>query len=778
MLFKKGRKICRLTWFGALLYCTSSWPAFGQISTDGSLGASTTLSGPDINITANLGQQHGTNLFHSFDQFNVGTNETATFTGPSSIDNIISRVTGGDISTIDGTLASDIDGANVFLINPAGFIFGANASLDLSGSLHISSGDYLRFADEQQFFTGPDGDITLSVAAPTAFGFLDSAHGAIQIQGSRLNLPSENALSLVGGEINIAEQGLISIEQGTVQLVGIEGSGEMDIALGETNDVMDFADIRIQADINVDGEGGGHIGLQGNNIVLENAELLSRTLGDGVAKDIRLRSTGTVMMDNATFATSTSGAADTGDVVVMAKAIELRNGGRIRSLTTGGGQAGTVHVEAEQLLVNRDNAERLTGILSSAQSESSGNAGDILIESKDIKLLNGGVIRSSTFGEADAGTIRIETEQLLVNRDNAERFTGISSGAQPDSKGDAGKIEIMAKVIKLLNGGVIRSSTFGEGDAGTIRIETEQLLVNRDNATRFTGISSGAKSPSKGNAGDIMVAAKTIELHNGGVIRSTTFSIGKAGAVRIDGERLLVSRDNTKIASDARSDSSGEAGEVVVVARVIELSHEGVITTESQSGGGGQITLQAASLLHLQDSKITSTVADGSGDGGNIQIGTLVKPQVVILDNSDIIARASAGNGGNIDLNAQFIFQTRNSIIDASSTTGIHGQVSINATDADIENSILSIDEDFIDVSQWLPIPCAQRDGNKVSSLIYKVRDGTALSPNTVQTRTVLADEAFSGLKTASSHLAAHKVAMHKKYGVSPSLSALGCAFL
>jgi len=113
------------------------------------------LPGPNYEIKAEYGQQAGANLFHSFRQFNIHKDETATFTGPDSVRNIISRVTGGDASWIDGTLASIIPNADLYLLNPAGIMFGAHASLDLSGSFHVSTADYLRMGDNERFYSQP-----------------------------------------------------------------------------------------------------------------------------------------------------------------------------------------------------------------------------------------------------------------------------------------------------------------------------------------------------------------------------------------------------------------------------------------------------------------------------------------------------------------------------------------------------------------------------------------------------------------------------------------------
>ena len=83
--------------------------------------------GGQIEIGADLGTRRGGNLFHSFEKFGIATGQTATFTGPGDIRNVISRVTGGEVSNIDGTLASRVGQADLYFLNPAGVMFGPNA---------------------------------------------------------------------------------------------------------------------------------------------------------------------------------------------------------------------------------------------------------------------------------------------------------------------------------------------------------------------------------------------------------------------------------------------------------------------------------------------------------------------------------------------------------------------------------------------------------------------------------------------------------------------------
>ncbi|WP_454062270.1 two-partner secretion domain-containing protein [Candidatus Nitrospira salsa] len=136
-------------------------PAFvvAQVATtitlDSSLPFNTVVTQIGDVHSIEAGTVRGQNQFHSFSQFDLGTGQIASFNGPATIVNILSRVTGGVPSSIDGTLRSSIEGTNMFFLNPAGVIFGAEAKLDLTGSFHVSTADFLRFEDEPRSMPMP-----------------------------------------------------------------------------------------------------------------------------------------------------------------------------------------------------------------------------------------------------------------------------------------------------------------------------------------------------------------------------------------------------------------------------------------------------------------------------------------------------------------------------------------------------------------------------------------------------------------------------------------------
>ena len=129
---------------GRVLLTVSAAQVPTAIRPDGTLGTTVTQSGNVYTIRGGTRPGNGPNLFHSFDRFSVGKGDTATFTSEQTgIKHILSRVTGGQRSDIDGQLRTDgqlrSEGANLYLLNPRGVMFGPNASLDVSGSFHVST---------------------------------------------------------------------------------------------------------------------------------------------------------------------------------------------------------------------------------------------------------------------------------------------------------------------------------------------------------------------------------------------------------------------------------------------------------------------------------------------------------------------------------------------------------------------------------------------------------------------------------------------------------------
>ena len=192
-----------------------------QINPDGTTNTNVDPTDSVINIEG--GDRAGANLFHSFEEFSVPNGSEAFFNNANDIVNIFSRVTGGDISNIDGLIRANGD-ASLFLINPAGIVFGEGASLDIGGSFFVSTAESIVFTDNVEFSaidaTEPP---LLTINQPLGLNFGNNP-GDIAVNGSNLEVNNSETLALFGGNVTITG-GQIVAPGANIELGGLTAAG-------------------------------------------------------------------------------------------------------------------------------------------------------------------------------------------------------------------------------------------------------------------------------------------------------------------------------------------------------------------------------------------------------------------------------------------------------------------------------------------------------------------------------------------------------------------------
>jgi filamentous hemagglutinin family protein len=280
--------------------------AHAEVTLDGTLGRAGALPGPNYQIGADVGQQHGSNLFHSFQDFNLQSHESATFNGPANVQNIISRVTGGNPSNIDGTLRSTIPNADMYFLNPYGILFGPNAKLDVQGGFHASTADYLRLQDGGRFEARQPSNSLLTVAPVAAFGFLTDTPATLTTQDSTLLVPPLKPLSLIGGNLHL--QGTLPIQFDDQNIYATFATSLLKTTGGQLNlaAVGSSGEVLLNNDLTMTGRGGdltlnrtlidtsglgsGNLKIRGGRLQMHDSSLQAHTLGefDGGIMDIQL----------------------------------------------------------------------------------------------------------------------------------------------------------------------------------------------------------------------------------------------------------------------------------------------------------------------------------------------------------------------------------------------------------------------------------------------------------------------------------------------------------
>ena len=213
------------------------------------------------------GTARGTNLFHSFQQFNVSAGQGAFFTNPVGIENILARVTGSNLSDIQGILGVTGGNANLFLINPNGIIFGPDARLNLGGSFVATTANAIALANGDIFSTNLGVPLPSQVlnVNPNAFFFNQIAAQPIVSQ-ARLQVLPGASLMLVGGDVR-QDGGLLQAPGGRIELAGVAGVGNVTLNTNGNTLSLNLPDGVARADVsltnraivNVAATGGGSI---------------------------------------------------------------------------------------------------------------------------------------------------------------------------------------------------------------------------------------------------------------------------------------------------------------------------------------------------------------------------------------------------------------------------------------------------------------------------------------------------------------------------------------
>ncbi|OYY77370.1 MAG: hypothetical protein B7Y43_10855 [Sphingomonas sp. 28-62-20] len=621
-----------------------SQPGVGTGTTATTAGTITAIDG---------GRRVGDNLFHSFTSFSLGTGDSAVWVRSGgdggSIANVINRVTGGTISTIDGTIATQgLDRANFFFINPAGIIFGTNASVAVPNAAYFSTANTLRFADGGVFgVTTPSGS-TFSMAAPSAFGFLGT-RGDITVRGAGTGFVGPNtSLSLSAANIAIDRS---TFSPGALDLLAL-GAANLNVALDSPlatrfpGGTLSLADSFISVEPSASQT--GLLRANAGRITLTSS-ILAADSNDRGAAGLRVLAGDLILRAAVGGAHQTylgSFAPDFGNAAAVdidALRIALSDTSQISSQALPGalGNAGDIRIRAGSLLI-----ETGASIISSAYGDS--RSGNIAITADSIAIGSGGLIESTTFGTGDGGDLTINAGSLTM--DNGV----IAAEAEQGATGDAGTITLSASTVALTNGARISSSNLGAGLGGLVDITADMITLR--NGSR---IESDAIGSTSGGAGVVSIAGRAIRIESGSEISSVTEGSGDAGAVAITADSLVI--DDGAINSAALG-GTGAAGIVGITANNLDLRNTGEITTSTLgSGAAGFIQVEARSIAMSSGGAITSQTF-AAGRAGDIVIkpraGTA--PDISITGESRITsaqtgARAT-GDAGNILIDANRLY--------------------------------------------------------------------------------------------------------------------------
>ena len=350
--------------------------------------------------------------------------------------NILGRINGGNPSSIFGMIETNGPGgfpnANLFLMNPNGFLFGPTATINVGGMVAFTTADYLRLANGAFFnaIPNPAADALLSAAPVAAFGFMGSNPGAITVQGSQLTVAAGTGISLVGGNITIqsgtpdgggAQPARLAAPNGTIQVASAASPGEFEAATLQAlpnvthTSFTSFGSVSLAPGSTINVSGEQTVSIRGGQFVLSmNDAVLSTADSAGAPATISL-SPGSAMI-------SSNAGADAGaDVQLIASNVQL-DGASIQSLTTGDGAGGNISITAapDGGATAMGGSVEIKGGQIQTASQGPGTVGDIHINSSSLSITDGALIDSLLVpnpvmpGQPGGGTIAITATDSIV----------------------------------------------------------------------------------------------------------------------------------------------------------------------------------------------------------------------------------------------------------------------------------------------------------------------------------------------------------------------------
>jgi filamentous hemagglutinin family protein len=669
-------------------------PATAQITPDATLGAESSIITPNININGiptdqiNGGAIRGTNLFHSFGEFNVGAGRGVYFTNPAGIANILTRITGINPSNIQGTLGV-LGNANLFLMNPNGIIFGPNAKLDVGGSFVGSTASALNFPNGSEFSAlNPQAPPLLSINIPIGLQYRGNT-GSILVQRSSLNVPNGKTLALVGGNLSLNGANL-QAAGGRVELAGVAGTGTVGLSGDGNNLSFSFPADVVRADVSLTGQsrvsvaagGGGSIALTARNVDISGVSVLRAGIETGlgsvgaIAGDITLNATGEINVTDQGSAIANNVRSKSvgtgGNIEITTGSLFLTNGAQIQIANFGRGNGGRININAKDSISidGLGDAGFPSAVITGVQPEAVGDVGEINITTGSLFLTNGGTLSGSTFGNGNGGNITINVRDTTsFDGVGGKNFnSSASSFVGRGAVGKGGDITLTTGSLLLTNGGQLASNTFSNGNGGKVTINARDTASfdGVGNNGFPSGVINSVESGAVGNGGDIDITASSFAVANGALVLANTKGRGNSGNITInirDSVSLGGVTSNglpSALVTQVIPTAIGKGGDITITTGSLSLINGTNLSTDtSGEGNAGNITIIARDTVSFDgfssdgfNSGAFSQVRGGAvGKGGDIRITT---GSLSLTNGGRVFATTSGqGDAGNVKISTR-----------------------------------------------------------------------------------------------------------------------------
>jgi large exoprotein involved in heme utilization and adhesion len=429
----------------------------------------------------------------------------------------------------------------------------------------------------------------------------------------------------------------------------------------------------------------------------------------------------TLVMNNALLESDTV-TGPGGGITINARTLELGNGSQLVSTTVGDGKAGDIRVTGTDhvSLSTNVSSSNPSGFFSNSTGDiGSGPAGAIVVTTPRLDMTGGSRINTVTLGSGRGGDVTINaTNTISISGEfpssDPEPIFGIGtvhpSGIFTKTAGsdlcvgpcgDAGHISITTGSLILGSGAQIDSGTSNSGRGGNITINAANQIsmfgtLSDGSPVGIFSRTIGTASDSEAGGNIALTAGQSVTLTNGSSVSASSTGPGNTGNIQINAGNQFA------------------------------MTNSSVTTQASQAGGGTiKITTDPGGTVQLTNSTISASVLDGTGGGGSVNID----PQFVILQGSQILAQAVQGSGGNISITTNLLLPDANSVISASSQFGVNGTVTIQSPNAPASGHIQPLGATPLQATSLLNQRCASLAGGEFSSFTVAGRDSLPTEP-------------------------------------------------
>ncbi len=673
----------------------------------GDTGTQVIRNGDRLDIQGGAISGDGSNLFHTFEQFNVLTGETANFLSAPQIQNILGQVVGGNASMINGILQVTGSNANLFLLNPAGIVFGPNATLNVPGAFTATTANGVGF--DGGWFGGTTNDYQALVGSPNSFIFATSttSQPGIVFNAGNLAVGDRQSLNLIGGMT--VNTGSLSAPGGQITIAAVPGETE-NLVLVRINQSGMLLSLDILPSEWTEANQNPFLN---SSLNLINPLTLPELLTGGTVSDatnIRINPDGTVSLTGSNLRIST----ETGTTIVTGQV----------SVSTENGMGGSVTAIGEKV-----------GVIG-AQIDASGSLGG-----GDVRIggdyQGNGLLPTAarTFVSNDA-MIRADASsgnggRVIVWADELTGFYGQISARGGENFGNGGFAEVSGKENLIFNGLV--DLTAPNGIWGTLLLDPWKITISNaaDNPPGLANDFLNTLESTPGNQ-DITISVATLEKQSGDILIQATHEIeilddisltfNQPGSITFTAENNITIAPGVSLTFNSASsvkfiaDSDNKLGGAFSMDPTQSITASGADVTISgaqitvgtidtsgkgTNSPGGDITLTANGILNANSGNITTgqlnSSATGNASAGNISLTSTNGNITVNADvkaNEDAVNSSTTGQGtsGNIILtvNGTGNIDTTNATLNSSTKNGTAGTIDLITQGGDIITGALN----------------------------------------------------------------------------------------